>query len=365
MRISSLALAVSLTLALPACDDDDDTGSPDAGMVVGGGGGGGAGGGAGGTGGGGGAAGGGGAPAGVDGGAGDAGGPVLSTAATRGRYLANSVFGCAGCHTPRGAMGLDMTKLFGGNDCFRDFDTMDAEKGCIASANLTPHETGIKNRTDQELKDMFLKGERPDGKLLFGLHNGSAIMPYHLLANMTSADADAIVAYLRSLTPVDHQVKASQPPFDTRPTMAVQTVKLTDTTAFPEVPAAAANADSARRGRSLAAIVCVECHSPAAAAGTLAGFDATKTFQGGRMFGPVMGMNVASANLTPDDTGLKGWTTDDIVKVLKMGTDKMGKRVCSPMPSYPNMTDDDAKDIANYLLALPAKQNPVAAMCAL
>jgi hypothetical protein len=76
-----------------------------------------------------------------------------------------------------------------------------------------------------------------------------------------------------------------------------------------------------------------------------------------------MGM-VYSFNLTPDDTGIKAFSAADIVKVLKQNRDPMGKGVCSPMRSWPNMTDGDATDIAHYLLALPPKVNMLPMQCA-
>lgn len=41
----------------------------------------------------------------------------------------------------------------------------------------------------------------------------------------------------------------------------------------------------------------------------------TKAFAGGKPFGP----KVKSSNLTPDTTGLKGWTAAQIVDTLKTG----------------------------------------------
>jgi len=50
------------------------------------------------------------------------------------------------------------------------------------------------------------------------------------------------------------------------------------------------------------------------------------------------------------------------VRVLKEGVTPDDKPVCPPMPSGPmgsfaRLTDDDALDIANYLLTLPPIEN--------
>lgn len=281
------------------------------------------------------------------------GGLVLTEKAKRGQYLANSVLGCSGCHTPSGAGGApDTTKLFAGRKCFVDTMPMVDGMGCLNSANLTPHESGLKSRTADQIKDLIRKGERPDGKFLF------SNMPYYNFHNLTDDDADAIVEYLRALPPVDNMLPANEPPFATRPMKAeVPPIDLN------EVPNAATNADdkNVKNGRYLAAMACVECHSPDLTGGTRS-FDVSKAFQGGHAY-TVMGKMVYAANLTPDDTGLKGWTEADIVKVLKMGKDKNGAGVCSPMRSYANMTDQDATDIAKFLLALAPKMNMIPMQC--
>src|SRR4051812_47614529 len=130
------------------------------------------------------------------------------TPVERGKYLVESMGACADCHTPRLPSGkFDEAKALSGVDCFVDADPTKDDFGCLSSRNLTDHETGLKNRSDQEIKDMFMKGERPDGKYLHPM------MPYYVLGNMSDDDADAIVKFLRTVKGVDHMVKAAQPPF--------------------------------------------------------------------------------------------------------------------------------------------------------
>ena len=112
------------------------------------------------------AAGGSGGDAAVDGGA-------LTAEQTRGQYLVKSVLNCSGCHTPSlpGGGGPDNSKFLAGNDCFTK-DT--ATGGCLASANLTNDETGLKNLSDQQIKDAFTKGidpEKPDGSIQYRLYS--------------------------------------------------------------------------------------------------------------------------------------------------------------------------------------------------
>ena len=305
-----------------------------------------------------------------DGAAADA--PMLSAAAQRGKYLVDVLLVCGDCHTPRGAMGMpDMTKYLAGVNCFIDVAPMDPNTGCISTKNLTNHETGLRNVTsDSAVKDMIQNGKRPDGKFM------QPVMPYYEYHNLTTADADAIVAYLRTVPGVDFRPAANQAPFDPPPPTPAPPIDL----AFvPSVPPDSATAASAARGRYLAAVACINCHTrDVMVPPGMLPIDNTKLFAGGRafpaaLFGvpvPPFPMNIYSQNLTQDATGLMGWTADDVKKVLKMGKDKMDKGVCPPMPAGPmgafvNLTDADATDIANYIVTLPAKANMLPNQCTL
>ncbi|MDB4986090.1 MAG: putative diheme cytochrome c-553 [Myxococcaceae bacterium] len=277
----------------------------------------------------------------------------------RGKYLTTHVFPCGGCHTPRIKGVPDLTQLFGGVECYSDSVPGDAGVGCLNSANLTNDDTGLKQLTDQQVKDAFLKGLQPDGTALFPR------MPYAVLGNMSAGDADAIVAYLRSLPPVTRHLAPNQPPFDVRPAAPEERWP---ESAIPQPRPDYQDRAAALRGRYLAGDIghCLDCHTPRDASGASI---YTKAFQGGRKFGtdPVSGP-IYSANLTPDATGLLGWTVDDIVRVIKQGVDKDGFMLCPPMPVGPNgayggITDEDARDLANYLLSLPPAVNVLPRQC--
>lgn len=73
-----------------------------------------------------------------------------------------------------------------------------------------------------------------------------------------------------------------------------------------------------------------------------------------------------TANLTPDETGLKGWTQDMFVKALQTGWHlgvENSRRIQPPMPwpAYRNATDDDLKAIFAYLQTIPPVRNTVPA----
>src|SRR5262249_3806316 len=203
----------------------------------------------------------------------------------------------------------DRARLLAGVDCLVDIDPAPG-KGCIATPNLTPHATGLKNVTDAQVKTMFLQGVTPTGKALI------PVMPYYVFHNMTDADANAVVAYLRSIPAVAHAVPASEPPWETPPAPATPI----DPASIPPAPD---GNESAARGRSLPTMagVCIECHTPVLPPGGVRPIDMSRPFAGGRDFhevpSPPLPPHIYARNLTQDATGLAGWTADDVVKVVK------------------------------------------------
>ena len=283
--------------------------------------------------------------------------PTQAELVARGDYLVNHVAACPDCHTPRNMDGsLDMDNFMAGAECFVDADPANGV-GCLNTPNLTNDETGLMNRSDEEIKDMFLEGERPDGDYLF------AVMPYWIFGNMTDQDADAIVAYLRTVDGIDHETPDNEAPFDERPPAAANRI---DLDLVPMPVADYENQESAMRGRYLAAQagVCIECHTKENPPTDPDPLQLDMAFAGGREFPLGPGFIATSANITPDATGIEDYTVDDIVRVLHDGLDREDEPICPPMPVGPmgafgGLTDSDAEDIANYLLSLPPIENDV------
>lgn len=287
---------------------------------------------------------------------GDGGG--LTAQELRGQYIVDVVAGCGDCHTPRTAMGApDVTKYLAGNATF-----IATPGGNLGSRNLTNDETGLKSRTNQEIKDMFMKGERPGATKAYL----SPVMPYYILHNMTESDADAVVAYLRTVPAVVNMIPQRAAIFDVpaaAPALPLAAIP-TPATTFPDRA-------SALRGRYLAAQAgfCLECHTKHLEPGptTTTVLDETKIFAGGEDFSALFGgaLKSVSKNLTSHATGLAEWTATDIVKVLKEGKAKDGTGICPPMPTgaFAHLLDQDALDIANYIKSLPPIDNTIVDMC--
>jgi mono/diheme cytochrome c family protein len=116
----------------------------------------------------------------------------------RGRYLV-TISGCSDCHTPGALLGAPDTKRFlGGSDVGFSIPG----QGVFVGQNLTPDkETGLGQWTSDQIVTAIRAGGAPDGRQL------SPVMPYPALSHLTDEDAQALVAFLKSLPPVSNKVK--------------------------------------------------------------------------------------------------------------------------------------------------------------
>ncbi|MET0594054.1 MAG: c-type cytochrome [Polyangiaceae bacterium] len=300
---------------------------------------------------------------GVDGG--DGGSPVQ-----RGEYLVKSIGACGDCHTPRNLMGQPDTGRFlaGMNGIFQIPGLgPDGGPGVIGTSNLTPDmTTGLGSWTDAQIKNAMLNGIDKDGKPLF------PIMPYYVLHNMSDADADAIVAYLRTIPPIANPINPRN--FDL-PGAAPPVPA--DRIPNPTLPTTDPNYASAMRGKYLAGNigVCMECHTKHVQTPGMVPLELDKLFAGGETFvsaalglPPQFPPTITTENITPHATGVQGWTAQAVATVLKMGVNKDGLPICPPMPNGPNgafagITDNDARDIGNYIIHLPPIDNLIPQIC--
>jgi mono/diheme cytochrome c family protein len=139
-----------------------------------------------------------------------------SSAIERGKYLV-SVMSCTDCHTDGALIGKpDMEHFLGGSSIGFEIPGF----GFFYGPNLTSDpETGLGSWSETQIATAFTKGMRPDGREL------APIMPWRSFSNLTSSDAGAIAAYLKSLPPVQHKVPG---PFgaNQKPTAPYMTVVL-------------------------------------------------------------------------------------------------------------------------------------------
>jgi cytochrome c553 len=233
----------------------------------------------------------------------------------RGRYLATSVASCVDCHD----------KDFGGR-VFMDVGPI----ATLHGTNLTRGKGGIGARySDEDFVRVLAHGVRKDGR--------SAIYMPSQFYKLSEPDTGAIIAFIRSLPPVDREHPAPR----YGPLGAVLTA-FGEVELFPAEHIDHGNfrfassdrpADPARAGAQIVATAgCRGCHGPA--------------FEGG--LGPPPG----GANLTP--VGLEGWTEADFFRALREHRRPDGTPIAETMPlTIGQMSDDDLRAMYAYLKTLP------------
>ena len=124
----------------------------------------------------------------------------------RGEYLFNSVLGCADCHSTRdyskyaGPL-VEGTLGKGGFEFNEDFGL----PGKFYARNITPSDLG--NWTDGEIFRAITEGVDKNGNALFPL------MPYINFGQMDRDDIYSVIAYLRTLKPLENSIPESKPSF--------------------------------------------------------------------------------------------------------------------------------------------------------
>lgn len=249
----------------------------------------------------------------------------------RGKYLMESIVACGNCHLQRGPQGQPLfDKGLSGGMVF------EAPPFRAVAANITPdRETGIGKWTDAQLALAIREGVRPDKSVI------GPPMPVEFYRHMSDEDVAAIVAYLRAQPPVRNAVPKSRyniplPANYGPPLKAVKAPSPSDRLGY---------------GRYLAEIGhCLECHTPRDAQGELA---MARLGAGGQVFPGPWGQSV-SRNLTPHQTGLKGWTDAQIASAIRTGKNREGQPYKPPMAYdfYKNISDGDMSALIAYLRSL-------------
>lgn len=93
--------------------------------------------------------------------------------------------------------------------------------------------------------------------------------------------------------------------------------------------------------------------------------DYTTFFAGGEEFDVGLPTIAFAPNITSEpETGIGDWSLDDILRVIREGTDPRGDGICPPMGGGPSgLAEDDALDIAHYIKPLPPVVGERAEMC--
>ena len=255
----------------------------------------------------------------------------------RGKYIANSM-GCLYCHSPHDWAKPDEAVPPGMDGAGQQLPYTDLP-GRVIAPNLTPdQETGAGNWTDDMLARAVREGIGHDGRALF------PIMPYAHYRSMPDEDLASIVTYLRSLPAVGNPLPKTEIVFPVKYLMRNAPQPITAPVTEPDL------SDPVKRGSYLVNLVgCADCHSPVDAHhGPIPGMD----FSGGQIIQGPWG-KVATANLTPDPTGIPYY--DEALFIRAMRTGAVGSRELSramPWLVLRNMADQDLAAIFAYLKTL-------------
>jgi mono/diheme cytochrome c family protein len=276
----------------------------------------------------------------------------------RGQYLVDHVLVCGVCHTPSLPNGEpDPMKYLAGSRPY-DFTDIDGTVITVNAENLTSHDPeGLHAWTDGQIRTAITKGVDDEHYAIY------PIMPYPEYSLLTTEDADSVIQYLRTVPANDNVVAADFPHPDINPPAPA-----VDDTKIPHTTLAKTDADyeAAERGRYLAKVACLYCHTIEVFVGDKPQADQpdlTKAFGGGKVYALNKDLPPhTSVNITPDPTGLMGWSVDDVVAVLKSNQRKgTTKALCNSHPGgperYGKMNDADMRDIATYVHSLPPVKN--------
>ena len=258
----------------------------------------------------------------------------------RGEYVFRAA-GCLSCHTDVAAGGPE---LAGGRALKTPF-------GTFYPPNITPdRETGIGAWTDEDFVGALRRGVSPGGAPYY------PAFPYTSYTRMREADALALKAYLFSRPPV---VRENTPhdlsfPFSLRFLMFGWRLLFFDEGPFePQADAA----EEINRGAYLvdALAHCGECHTPRNPFGAVI----DSQYLAGNREGPDRQI---VPNLTPDKTGLAGWSQADVVYLLRTGFKPNFDNVQGSMAEtiehgLKYLSEADLKAITAHLAAIPPIEN--------
>jgi mono/diheme cytochrome c family protein len=255
----------------------------------------------------------------------------------RGKYLAESVAGCMGCHSLHDWSKHDapiVPGMEGAGDIFPEEDL----PGRIVAPNLTPDpQTGTGNWSDDTLARAIREGIGHDGRALF------PIMPYQHLRHMSDEDLASIIVFLRSLPPVHHSLPKTAIIFPVKYLIRSVPQPVTAPVPAPDL------STPVKRGEYLATLAhCADCHTPQRQGQPIAGLE----YAGGFILQGPWG-RVASANITPDPSGISYY--DDMLFLQVMRTGYVGARRLNqimPWSEFRGMTDQDVAAIFAYLRTL-------------
>jgi mono/diheme cytochrome c family protein len=248
--------------------------------------------------------------------------------------------GCTSCHAvPNND---DKLRLGGGYALKSPFGTFHVP-------NISSHkQDGIGSWTTADFIRAMREGVSPDGR------NYYPAFPYTSYQRMSAEDLHDLFAFMQTLPAVEGRVRDHELPFPFNIRRGVGLWKLAFLDGQFFKPDASKSA-TLNRGAYLVEGPghCVECHSERNVAGAIV---AERRFAGG----PDPEGRGTVPNITPHQTGIGGWSPEELATLLKTGETPLFDTVGGPMGAVvantAQLPDADRQAMAEYLLSLPPRQ---------
>ena len=249
--------------------------------------------------------------------------PTDAASIERGHHIATVLADCTGCH---------------GKDLGGGIVVDDPAIGRVVALNLTKGKNGLGSvLSDADFAHILRYGIKPDSKSVL-------VMPAQDFTHFSDSDLGAVIAYVKSVPPVDSNWPATQLGPLGRVLLvagqlpAVIAERIDQSKAGnPDMPPAV----SAEYGGYVASFACAGCHGD--------------HFSGGPIVGAPPGFPPA-ANLTPSGE-VGSWTEADFKKAIQTGVTPAGKTLNTLMPyeTFVHMTDDEVSALWLFVHSLPAR----------
>jgi mono/diheme cytochrome c family protein len=250
--------------------------------------------------------------------------PTDAASIERGHHLMTVLADCVGCH---------------GSDLSGGVILDDPAFGLVVAPNLTTGKNGVGGQlSDADIARILRYGVKPDGHSVI-------IMPADDFTHLTDSDLGAVIAYIRSLPPVDTEPKsiALKPLPYVLLALGQLPIVIAERIDFSQVaaPAPITPGPTAEYGAYIVSVSCQGCHGPGLSGGHIPGTPPDFA---------------QAANLTPSGE-VGGWTEADFEKAIRTGMTPTGRQLVTEMPwqTFAKLTDDEVHALWLYIHSVPAR----------
>jgi len=251
--------------------------------------------------------------------------PSDSASLARGQHLVSAL--CTECH------GYNL----GGKELIND-----PPLAVVYSPNLTSGKGGVaSNYSDEDWIRALRHGAGPDSNALF-------VMPSMDINQMCESDISSVIAYLKSIPPVDGEFPA--------PVFGMVGKVMLGMNVFGDV----LNVETIDHSKG--PVACRDFSSAVEHGNYLVNIAGCRTCHGKELSGmqsPEPGAPFSS-NLT-DGGNLANWTSEDFVRSMRSGVTREGKSLNNkymPWKGFAHFSDDELQAMYVYFKSLPSRKTP-------